>query len=263
MRTLLLYCVALNFFGISAFAQTDCATDKKTNNESAADMKTETDSAIPCGTHQEPDFMTSWAGQPGVADHSESRSVSKGTHFACLAFAANGSSVPPACFLSFQNGGAYTLPPHNALRAPQDDVVTLSCNGQAPTCCKVQVTPDPKPLTRVDEDGLAQVKVKIMATESDENGQKPVTKTARIITSTTDSSGNQHPGSGAVGGPSPVTCTSASGSNPRQYPPSCNISAPGYNGPVAPGQTIGTSGAGTVTLTCNGQVPLRCTASIQ
>ena len=205
-----------------------------------------------CTTQQQPGFMTSWAGQPGVADHSESQSISKGTHLACLAFAAPNSPVPPACFLSFENDGKFTLPPHNALRASRDDIVTLSCNGQSPTCCKVQVTPDPVALTKAD--GAAAAKAKWSSSHALAGGQS--------ITSTTEKSGNQHPATASVRGPTAVTCSSAVGNNPRQYPPSCNIAAPGYNGSVTPGQTIGTSGAGTVTLTCNGQAPLRCTAQI-
>jgi hypothetical protein len=99
-----------------------------------------------------------------------------------------------------------------------------------------------------------------LAQDSDTNKAKVV---GQVITSYTEASGNQHPGSAAVGGPSSVTCVSAVGSNPRQYPPSCNISAPGYNGAVNIGQTVGTSGAGTVALTCNGQAPSRCSARIQ
>lgn len=87
--------------------------------------------------------------------------------------------------------------------------------------------------------------------------------TAQTISSTTDRNGNQHPASAAISGPSQVTCVSASGNDPRNYPPSCNVSAPGYNGAVNPRQTVGTSGAGTVRLTCNGQAPLACTATIR
>jgi hypothetical protein len=82
------------------------------------------------------------------------------------------------------------------------------------------------------------------------------------ISSTTEKSGNQHPGSAAVKGPATVTCTSATGNDPRNYPPSCSIAAPGYSGTVNQGKQVGTSGAGTVTLTCNGQAPLRCSAKI-
>jgi hypothetical protein len=97
-----------------------------------------------CKLQQDSVFMTSWTGQPGQPDHTEVRSLAKGTHLACLAFAAPGSDVPPACFVSLQNDGSYTLPPHNAMRMPKDDVVTLTCNGKSPTCCKMQTTPDPK-----------------------------------------------------------------------------------------------------------------------
>jgi hypothetical protein len=94
-------------------------------------------SAAQCTTQQEPAFMTSWFGQTGVADHSESQPTTKGTYFACLAFAAD-LSVPPACVLSFRHNRKYTLLPHNGMRAPVDDVVTLSCQGKTPSCCKVQ-----------------------------------------------------------------------------------------------------------------------------
>ena len=85
----------------------------------------------------------------------------------------------------------------------------------------------------------------------------------KTIASRTDARGNQTPGSAAVKGPAQVTCASATGANPRDNPPSCNITAPGYGGTVNVGQTVGTSGAGTVTLTCNGQAPLSCSARIQ
>ena len=249
---------------LSALIAVSCATTLA-QAPVAADTKTKASSPPPCSTQQTPAFMTSWAGQPGVPDHSETQSITKGTHFACLAFAAPQSPVPPACYLSFQNDGQYTRPPHNALRAPQDDVVTLSCNGQSPTCCKVQVTPDPKQATTKEQRELENAKVKVTVDSS--NGETALVASApaaaQVMTSTTEANGNQHPGSAAIRGPASVTCASAVGSNPRQYPPSCNISAPGYYGVVNIGQTIGTSGAGTVMLTCNGQAPLRCTARVQ
>jgi hypothetical protein len=234
--------------------------------QGSADSKTETKVSHPppCTTQQTPAFMTSWAGQPGVKDHSESQAVTKGTHFACLAFAGPTSPVPPACYLSFQNDGPYTLPPHNDLRAPQDDVVTLSCNGESPSCCKVQVTPDPKALTKEDERELdkSKIQVKVDSTTGEVALVAAAAAAAQTITSTTDPNRNQHPGSVAVLDPSSVTCASAVGNNPRNYPPSCNIVAPGYWGIVNIGQIIGTSGAGTVNLTCNGEAPLRCSAQI-
>jgi len=202
-----------------------------------------------CTTQQQDGFMNSWAGQQGTTDHSESRSVTKGTHFGCLA-EATGSSPPPACILAFEHNGTYTLPQRNAMRAPEDDSVTLSCLGKAPTCCKVQVTPDPKPLPKPA--AVTQV----------ESSRLKLTAGVQTIVSTTSANGNTNPGRAPIKGPSSVTCVSAVGNTQQGYKASCNIDAPGHFGPVDVNQTIGTSGAGTVTLTCNGQAPLRCVATI-
>lgn len=91
-----------------------------------------------CNLQHEPGFRKSWAGQPGIPDHTESWSIRKGDYLACLAFANQNSPVPPACYLSYQNDGQYTLPVRNAMTSPSSDIVTLTCNGQNPTCCKVQ-----------------------------------------------------------------------------------------------------------------------------
>lgn len=97
--------------------------------------------APPCAPGpQEEAFMKSWAGQPGIPDHAESGPVTTRTLFACLALAKPGSSVEPACYLSYENGGRYTLRSHQGMVSPKADVVTLTCNGDQPTCCKVQIT---------------------------------------------------------------------------------------------------------------------------
>ena|ERR1700730_10972100 len=91
-----------------------------------------------CDTLQpEPGYMKSWAGQPGFPDHSDSRAFRKGDFMGCAAFAALGSPVPPGCFLSYQNDGSYTLRMREAMNSPTSDVVTLTCNGQSPTCCAI------------------------------------------------------------------------------------------------------------------------------
>jgi hypothetical protein len=84
---------------------------------------------------------------------------------------------------------------------------------------------------------------------------------AQTITATGDANGSQHPGTAAIRGPSSIKCVSAIGQG-HQQKPSCYITAPGYSGIVDIGKTVGASGAGTVTLTCNGQGALRCTAQI-
>ena len=87
---------------------------------------------------------------------------------------------------------------------------------------------------------------------------------AQTISASSDQTG-QHPGTAAIAGPARVTCVSATSDIPNPQPrPSCNITAPGFGGDVKVGSTIGASGAGTVTLTCNGQGNrLACTARIQ
>ena len=76
------------------------------------------------------------------------------------------------------------------------------------------------------------------------------------------SSGSQYPDSVAVSSPASVTCTNASGApNAR-----CSFNAPGFMGFVGVGQTIGTTGPGTVMLYCAGTYPagggLSCGAEV-
>jgi hypothetical protein len=79
----------------------------------------------------------------------------------------------------------------------------------------------------------------------------------RILNASTEASGNQHNQSTAVGGAATITCTLAAGQNAT-----CFIVGPGVGQQVPQGQNVGTSGAGTVTLSCNGTAPLRCQARV-
>jgi hypothetical protein len=96
-----------------------------------------------CRPSQEPGFMVSWNNEPGTPDHGDIQSLAKGTLLVCLALAESGT---PACNVRLQKDGQYSLPPHNAMRTPKDDVVSLTCGGSGMRCCKVQVTPDSSPL---------------------------------------------------------------------------------------------------------------------
>jgi len=78
---------------------------------------------------------------------------------------------------------------------------------------------------------------------------------SRTITSYTEANGNQHPGTAAVSGPAKVTCVSVGGTNAT-----CYITGPGVAKQVPKGGQVGTSGAGTVTLICNGSGALTCAA---
>jgi hypothetical protein len=100
-----------------------------------------------CSLSQQSGFMNSWAGQPAAPDHSEFRPLKQNAWVGCWAGAAIGSTITPACVLTFENGGQYTLPSRTAMNLPKSDVVTLSCNGVLPVCCKIQVA-----------GGLAQLK---------------------------------------------------------------------------------------------------------
>jgi hypothetical protein len=95
---------------------------------------------------QIPGAITSWAGQPGTQDHLESRTLSEGTALACEAENAPGSTLPPGCYVSLENGGHYALRPHYAVRMAKGSVATLTCNGPSPSWCRVQVTEDKSPL---------------------------------------------------------------------------------------------------------------------
>jgi hypothetical protein len=80
----------------------------------------------------------------------------------------------------------------------------------------------------------------------------------RSFTSTTDKNGNQRPATADVRPNGSIRCTTAIGQNPNQNAPACYV----LGQILAPGQTAGTGGGGTMTLTCNGQAPLRCTVTV-
>lgn len=96
-------------------------------------------------------------------------------------------------------------------------------------------------------------------------GSLAFAKNQTIEASTTVDAGgfHIHTGTAATGGPSSVTCLSATGSGGQMGPARCSIKAPGYRGAVNVGQTIGTSGSGTVALNCMGPPPpITCSAKI-
>jgi hypothetical protein len=84
------------------------------------------------------------------------------------------------------------------------------------------------------------------------------------INSSCDAHGNCQNGTLGVGRAAQVTCTRAIGNNPITYPPSCYFyCVPNCGlGTLRVGESGHTSGAGTVTLNCNGQVPLECSLRV-
>lgn len=83
-------------------------------------------------------------------------------------------------------------------------------------------------------------------------------KRVRTFVSTTDKNGNQHPATADIHANGVIKCTSATGNNAQQNPPACFV----LGQILRPGQIAGTGGGGTMTLTCNGQAPLRCSVTI-
>jgi hypothetical protein len=85
---------------------------------------------------------------------------------------------------------------------------------------------------------------------------------AQTISATADVNGKPRAATAKIDGPSNIRCTSAAGQAGDGDKPSCQIIAPGYAGTVEIGKIVAADREGTVTLTCNGKPPLRCTAEI-
>jgi hypothetical protein len=82
------------------------------------------------------------------------------------------------------------------------------------------------------------------------------------LQATADASG-VHPDKFDTTGPVTFTCLNAVSETPNSRPePSCHITAPGFNKTLKKGDSGNATGAGTVTLICNGQGNLRCAARV-
>jgi len=82
------------------------------------------------------------------------------------------------------------------------------------------------------------------------------------LQATADTSG-VHPDKFDITGPVTFTCLNAVSETPNSRPePSCHITAPGFNKSLKKGESGNATGAGTVTLICNGQGNLRCAARV-
>jgi hypothetical protein len=82
------------------------------------------------------------------------------------------------------------------------------------------------------------------------------------LQATADTSG-VHPDKFDITGPVTFTCLNAVSETPNSRPePSCHITAPGFNKTLKKGESGNATGAGTVTLICNGQGNLRCAARV-
>jgi hypothetical protein len=94
------------------------------------------------------------------------------------------------------------------------------------------------------------------------HAQRTRPATVQSLQATSDKAG-QHPSTADITGPKTITCLNAASETPNGRPaPSCHITAPGFSGNLNKGESASATGAGTVTLTCNGQGFLRCNARI-
>jgi len=95
------------------------------------------------------------------------------------------------------------------------------------------------------------------------NAQRPRNRAkVHSLEATSDASG-VHPDKVDITGPVTFTCLAAFSETPHVRPePSCRISAPGFNGTLKKGEAGKATGAGTITLTCNGTGNLRCNARV-
>jgi hypothetical protein len=95
------------------------------------------------------------------------------------------------------------------------------------------------------------------------NAQRPRNRAqVRSMQATRDASG-VHADKFDSTGPVTFTCLNAVSETPNAQPePSCHITAPGFNGTLKKGEGGKTTGAGAITLTCNGPGNLRCSARV-
>lgn len=84
----------------------------------------------------------------------------------------------------------------------------------------------------------------------------------RLVNSTSDTNGNQHPGVSAIHANGTITCTRADQSVNQGQVPKCYVVTNSGTSALEKGQNMGTGSGGTMTLTCNGQGALACQVRI-
>jgi hypothetical protein len=103
----------------------------------------------------------------------------------------------------------------------------------------------------------------VLAIAHKANAQRARLGKVTSLQATVDKSG-PHPATATITGPATLTCLNAVSEVPNSKPaPSCHVVGPGFNTDLDTGHTAKLTGAGNVTLTCNGQGPmLRCSARV-
>jgi hypothetical protein len=91
-------------------------------------------------------------------------------------------------------------------------------------------------------------------------GSAAVVRATQTLSATADPHGKARAATAQIDGPSNLRCITANGEAGQKA--SCQVIAPGFSGEVEVGKVVALDKAGTVTLTCNGNPPLRCMAEI-
>jgi hypothetical protein len=122
--------ILLTLVALSSHAQTSSTTgttvDEKKPTVPACQPK-----------HDDPYFMISWSGWPGAEPNfQDERVLRKGSLVQCLAIGAQ--SVPSGCVLGYPDGTSETVLSHHDTRIAKGGSITMHCQGQDPTCCKLQ-----------------------------------------------------------------------------------------------------------------------------
>jgi hypothetical protein len=82
------------------------------------------------------------------------------------------------------------------------------------------------------------------------------------LTATADVNGKPRSATAEITEPSAIRCTSATAQPGDGPKPSCQIQSPGHDAKLDIGKLLTLEKPGYITLTCNGNPPLRCTAEI-
>lgn len=91
--------------------------------------------------------------------------------------------------------------------------------------------------------------------------QQPTSKRVRVLNASGDMNGSVHQARVPINAGAVVVCLTARSPGPGGQT-MCDVSMPGGNYGVRPGEEVGATGPGTLTLGCRGQAPVSCSARV-
>jgi hypothetical protein len=98
-------------------------------------------------------------------------------------------------------------------------------------------------------------------TQSKPSAQVANGKRVRVLKAYGDKKGQAHPATAQINAGATVTCLTARSPGPGGNT-MCDVAMPGGDHAVRVGETVGATGAGTLTLNCRGQAPVSCSARV-